>query len=238
VTRLTAPPQPFPSGPTESDAAAGRRRVAEAEGELHHLLDAGIDVLQREGITRLTLQDVLTEAGVGTRAFYRHFESKDQFLVAIWERESLRSEATLGARMRATTSSREAVTAWIDDRLELVFDPRRAARVRVFWREGPYLQHTRPSEFQRVQEPIVRLLRGAIEAGTTDGSFPDASSVLDAETIQVIFLMLAHRRAVGALVTYDQARAHLLRFTWSAFGTGRDRQPDATATTTGPEEAS
>ena len=44
--------------------------------EQQALIDAGLAVLRRNGSEGLTVNDVLAEAELSTRAFYRHFDSK------------------------------------------------------------------------------------------------------------------------------------------------------------------
>ena len=45
--------------------------------EKRALIEAGLVVLRRSGSDGCTVADVLSEAGLSTRAFYRHFASKD-----------------------------------------------------------------------------------------------------------------------------------------------------------------
>jgi AcrR family transcriptional regulator len=65
--------------------------VAAAPTELDErraLIDAGIAVLRRTGSEGCTVADVLEEAGLSTRAFYRHFASKDELVLAIYEHDA------------------------------------------------------------------------------------------------------------------------------------------------------
>ena len=67
---------------------AGRPRRFESEDELRILLDAALVVMERNGYTDAAVADILREADLSTRSFYRHFESKDQLLSALFRREA------------------------------------------------------------------------------------------------------------------------------------------------------
>ncbi|MGA7416454.1 MAG: helix-turn-helix domain-containing protein [Acidimicrobiales bacterium] len=69
-------------------ARAGRPRRFEEADELRLLLDAGLVVMERNGYQDAAVADILAEADLSTRSFYRHFESKDQLLCALYRREA------------------------------------------------------------------------------------------------------------------------------------------------------
>src|SRR5207248_1956283 len=82
-----------------------------------------------------------------TRAFYRHFGSKDELILAIYKRDSLASCAKLRDRMAASKSARAALEVWIDETLALGFAASRARRIRPLAKEGLRLQAQFPREF-------------------------------------------------------------------------------------------
>ena len=73
----------------------GRPRRFEAEDELRILLDAAFVVMERNGYADAAVADILREADLSTRSFYRHFESKDQLLCALFRREAEAAAARL-----------------------------------------------------------------------------------------------------------------------------------------------
>ena len=74
---------------------AGSRLVPELDG----LLAAARDVLAERGYDGLRVEDVLREAGLSTRAFYRHFSGKaDCALAAV--RCRLVNSIALASRVR------------------------------------------------------------------------------------------------------------------------------------------
>ena len=76
------------------------------------------------------------QANLSTRSFYRHFESKDQLLCALYRREAEDAAARLNAKVDASPSPRAALDAWIDEILSLGQHRAKAARVRVLGSPG------------------------------------------------------------------------------------------------------
>src|SRR6201997_4830351 len=77
--------------------------------------------VREQGVRGLNVATVLERAQLSTRAFYRHFESKDQLVAAVF-REVARGETQrLRRKMANAAGPVGAVAAWIDGRLDLVF---------------------------------------------------------------------------------------------------------------------
>ena len=109
----------------------GRPRRFETADELRILLDAALVVMERNGYTDAAVADILREAELSTRSFYRHFESKDQLLCALFRREADAAAARLHAKVEAAANPRQALDAWIDEILSFGHDRLKAARVSV-----------------------------------------------------------------------------------------------------------
>jgi AcrR family transcriptional regulator len=160
----------------------------------------------------MTVADVLTEAGLSTRAFYRHFRSRDELVLAVFEHETRRSLERLTAAVYEAPNARAALDAWIDETLALGFEPARARRTRPLAREGNRLQAEFPKEFAAivasVLDPLVAVLR----------AFPAADPERDARTLHAIAWALVEEKLHGSKLTVAQARAHILRFCLPAIG--------------------
>src|SRR3954452_25587654 len=115
----------------ERAAQEVRDAQARAAAEVRVFVEAGLEVLRRTGAQRLTVAEVLAEAHRSTRAFYRHFASKDELLLAIYEHDARTSVAGLRGEIATASSARDALLVWIDATLHLAFDPPRARRTRV-----------------------------------------------------------------------------------------------------------
>src|SRR5215471_12275276 len=111
------------------------------------LVEAGLAVLRRQGSDGLTVGEVLEGASLSTRAFYRHFDSKDSLILAIYAYDAQRAQERMEKRLAACETPRAALDVWIDETLALAFDAARATRTRPLAREGLRLQGQFPNEF-------------------------------------------------------------------------------------------
>ena len=91
---LAAPPAE-PGGPARAAPALRPAR------ERSLLLDAASAVLGTKGWASVTVADILGEAGLATRSFYRHFASKDELLRSLVRRDAERFAAAVTARVDA-----------------------------------------------------------------------------------------------------------------------------------------
>ncbi|MGQ0823708.1 MAG: TetR/AcrR family transcriptional regulator [Actinomycetota bacterium] len=193
-------------------ARATADQRARAADEVDTLVTAGLHVLARLGADALTVAEVLTEAGLSTRAFYRHFGSKDELLLAVYERDADATRERVRARLDGLPTTRAAIEAWIDETLALGFDPRRARHTRTLAREGLRLQGEFPAEFAAivagVLEPLVEALQHVW------GAHPER----DARTIHAICWELVSEKLAGTDITLADARAHVLRFCGPVLG--------------------
>src|SRR6478752_3077101 len=63
-----------------------------AEQRVQRFLDAAFELIDEKGSTDFTIQEVIDRSGQSLRAFYQHFEGKDELLLALFE-ESVREAA-------------------------------------------------------------------------------------------------------------------------------------------------
>ena len=99
-----------------------RKKLAPDPGVRNALLDAATDVLREEGVRGLAVAQVLDRAQLSTRAFYRHFDSKDALVSAVFLEMARVETRRLKRKMAAAADPTAAVVAWIDGRLDLAFN--------------------------------------------------------------------------------------------------------------------
>jgi AcrR family transcriptional regulator len=160
----------------------GRPRRFESDDELRILLDAALVVMERNGYVDANVAEILRQANLSTRSFYRHFDSKDQLLCALYRREAQTAAARLSAEVDAAGTPRAALEVWIDEILTLGHDRAKAARLKVLTSRGAlradgYAEATREAA-QLLMAPLERILA----AGVADGSFPLADPPAAAQT--------------------------------------------------------
>jgi AcrR family transcriptional regulator len=183
-----------------------------AEHEVSQLIEAAFAVLRREGSVNLTVGDVLAEAGLSTRAFYRHFTSRDELVLAVFDREQERALVRLETDMARATGPQAKLEAWIDTTLALGFDKRRAHRTQVLAVEGVRLQQGFPEQFAQSQRNMTAPLIAVLEDGLNAGVFPTAQPKSDARSLHAIVWNLVERALRGESLTREEARVHALRF--------------------------
>ncbi len=167
-------PTPRTSGaapPMRGSTSGAERRVADGprppdgRSEAEALIRAARHVLERRGGDGFTVHEVLGEAGLGTRAFYRHFSSKEALVLAVFAEGAQRERARLEARMAGARSPTEAVTAWIESRLELAFDDEVADSMRVLSLEAQLAVEQAPEQLEAAFDSMLAPLIRAVGPG-------------------------------------------------------------------------
>ena len=203
-----------------SDEVAERSVVearARATAEVTALMDAGLAVLARDGAA-FTVASVLREADMSTRAFYRHFQSKDELVVAVYERDAEETIVRLAKRVGEAVEPRGAVDVWVDEILALVYDSRRVRRTSPLASESARLQSQFPHVFARILERQLEPLEDALERGRVDGTFPATDPTADARSIHAVTWAVIEQRMLGHRRNRAEARDHILRFCLPALG--------------------
>ena len=96
-------------------AARGDARTA--------LLDAGIDVIRRQGLAATPIDDVCRAAGVTKGAFFHHFSSKEAYAMAVAERwMDVTGQLFADAAYRTLEDPYDRVMAYLDLREQLIGD--------------------------------------------------------------------------------------------------------------------
>lgn len=193
------PDTPTTSATTKSWAAERRVRkpVLGAEEERAIMIAAAYRTLARRGSGAAPVTEIIAESGLSTRSFYRHFKSKDDLLLAMFEAETERASQELSQRMRRASTPREAVETWVRFYLALAYDPRRRRRTLVMDSPDLHRAASYAEAIARTQEQHrVHLVR-ALEAGKAEGSFPRVRPQTDAVVLQDVVTSFVTRRRDG-----------------------------------------
>jgi AcrR family transcriptional regulator len=198
-----------------------------SQAEVDQLLAAAETVLGRRGYEGLRVDDVLAEAGLSTRAFYRHFRGKAELFVALFDREADRAHARMRVKVDAAAGPEAKVRAWIESTLALAYDPRVARRTVVFLVARPVIAREFPEEIEAALRSQRRLLEDAIAAGRDAGCFPGANPATDALAIHHLCSGLMNDQLLGiGTLGHDQALALAAGCALQALASdGRDRRP-------------
>jgi AcrR family transcriptional regulator len=205
--------------------SAGRPRRFEPADELRLLFDAALVVMERNGYADATVAGILAEAGLSTRSFYRHFDSKDHLLCALYRREAEGAAARLVARVSAAAAPLAALDSWIEEVMSLGYDERKAARVAVLSSPGAMRAQGYADETMHAIKLQTAPLQELLAAGLRDGTFPLANPAADAQLVQSVVWSVA---GLSPPRDHVPSRAEAFRavqsFCWRALGVTRPPQ--------------
>jgi AcrR family transcriptional regulator len=181
------------------------------DDERRAILRAAYRLIGRSESGSTSVSEILAEAGLSTRAFYRHFASKDELILAMYRADSERVAAELASSVAAATGPVEAITAWLDHWLAIAFDPRRANRVRVL----ASTEARQAAGFARAQAQSLHaslaVLIELVDAGARAGAFATVTPESDARALQAIVNGLLDSRLRGESTPgWQDARAETL----------------------------
>lgn len=187
--------------------------------EVKTLVEAGERVLRRKGFHGATVSDILEEAGLSSRAFYRHFPSKAELMLALFERDAEQTATRLRERLDRLDSPDDQLVAWIEDVLSLAYAPRRARRTQLFMSHAAALRSLFPSEMEEISAAPFLPLIEILERGKRTGDFPEANPALDARSVFAVTWSLAEARVSGGgPASLEDCRDYILRFCGPALG--------------------
>jgi len=170
--------------------SVGRPRQFDDDVERRLVLDAAYVALRDRG-TDFTVANILTAAGVSTRSFYRHFDSKDALLRAMYLRDGEWAADRLMKRLAGAESPRQAVVWWIDEIFGFTRSPRRAERVSVLGSITMMGVEGTDEVANSGRDILINPLRTAIGAGAADGSFAAVDPAAACELVAALVLQAA-----------------------------------------------
>ncbi|OBG58427.1 MULTISPECIES: hotdog fold thioesterase [unclassified Mycobacterium] len=155
-------------------------------------IKTAVEILGETGRTDLTVQEVVGRSKTSLRAFYQHFSSKDELLLALFDRTIAQSVQA----WRAETEGLDSTAA-----LKLVIDrisqqPESSTQDslnRALTLYNQHLAETRPRDYARVLSPLHRLIRDIVGQGITEGVFNPGLDVAASAAIVMQTVMGAQR---------------------------------------------
>ncbi|MEB4211657.1 TetR/AcrR family transcriptional regulator [Mycobacterium sp. 94-17] len=179
------------------------------------ILTAALTVLRENGIAGLSIGAVLERAALGTRAFYRHFESKDELLAALLLETARVEERRLRRRMAAAATEADAVAAWIDGRLDLAFDDDVKSDLRRLSMEA---QSQSPALVQPAYAEMLKPLSEALRRGLQSGVFRRIDPTTEAQFINGTVWAGINRHWATGDCDRDELRERTVRFCLRGLG--------------------
>ena len=210
--------------PADANRAARARRrdkLGPDPAVRREILLAASTALRAHGVRGLSIAAVLDRAGLSTRAFYRHFASKDELVAAVFLDAARIEKRRLGRRMAAATTEVEAVAAWIDGRLDLAFDVNIASDLRRLSLEAQSQTFASPGLIQPAYAEMLAPLIESLQRGLRSGVFRDVEPVTGAQFIHGVVWAGIDRQWTAGDCERDELRQHILHFVLRGLGVQR-----------------
>ena len=182
------------------------------------ILATASTILREQGIRGLSIAAVLEQANLSTRAFYRHFGSKDELVAAIFLETARVEKRRLRRRMAAATTEIDAVAAWIDGRLDLAFDDSVRSDLRRLSLEAQTQTFASPGLVQPAYAEMLKPLSEALQRGLRRVVFHHIDPVTDAQFIHGVVWAGIDRQWTTGDCDRDDLRQRILRFCLRGLG--------------------
>ena len=162
-------------------------RTIDRLSERQHIIDAAYRCLDRNSESSASITEILDEAGLGTRAFYRNFSTKHDLLLEMFRRDREAVQAQLREVVARAETPVEALRSWMTHLFELVSNPRKRKRVAIFYSE----ELRRTPGYARELEIVMAADQASIAAilyrGKAEGIFAACTPEADARSIRAAF---------------------------------------------------
>ncbi|QLL05435.1 TetR/AcrR family transcriptional regulator [Mycobacterium vicinigordonae] len=204
--------------PPECPRTRRREKLAPDPDVRRQIVSAASEALREDGVRGLSIAAVLNRAGLGTRAFYRHFASKDELVAAVFLEASRVEKRRLRRRMAAAANDIEAVVAWIDGRLDLAFDADVGSDLRRLSMEAQSQTLASPDLVHPAYAEMLEPLTEALRHGLASGAFLHIDPVTDAQFIHGVVWAGIDQHWTTGQDDRQEVRHSVLRFCLSALG--------------------
>jgi AcrR family transcriptional regulator len=182
------------------------------------IVAAATQLIRDDGVRSLGVAQVLDRAGLGTRAFYRHFRSKDELVAAVFFDMARVEARRLRKRMVAKSDPVDAVVAWIDGRLDLAFTSEVTSELRQMSLEAQSQMFAAPELIGAAYGELLAPLVEQLERGNELGSFTDVDAAAYAISIQGALWASTERQWATGDHDRRDVRRHVLRFCLRGLG--------------------
>ena len=191
-----------------AQAATRRRDKLAPDPDVRRTIVAAASKSVREqGVRGLSIAAVLDRAQLSTRAFYRHFGSKDELVATVFLEMARVEMRRLRRKMAHAGTPVEAVAAWIDGRLDLAFDDNIKSDLRRLSMEAQSQMFASPELIQPAYAQMLEPLIEQLQRGLDDGTFQGIDPPSDAQSIQgVVWACTERHWATGGCERNDIRR--------------------------------
>jgi AcrR family transcriptional regulator len=186
------------------------------------IIDAAYGCLSEPHSGPIPVAAILDRAGLSTRAFYRHFASKDELFLAMLRQEAESLADRLDRILDQPGDPVDQLRAWVDLMFDLACDPQLRTHLTVIDSDEVRAAKGYREMRERLHADRERSLVRVLERGRDDGSLPLAQPQQDAVAISAVVSRELTTCASGSAEDLQRARARVLDFSLRALGAYRD----------------
>lgn len=187
---------------------ANGSQLAKFGSERELLLRAARSVLQRGEWWGFKVDSVLRQARLSTRSFYRHFDSKNDLLLALMELELGSGIAHINRAIEAAHTPSAQIRAFVVAGIDMAYRERFVKPSCLFALNWRGIMRDYPAAVSEWTERMIAPLRAAIQRGIYDGSVTSSDAAADAFAIfHLVYSVTADQAAQGG----STPREHLER---------------------------
>lgn len=189
------------------------------DDDRHRIIEAAYRCLSEPHQGPIRMSVILRTAGVSSRAFYRHFRSKDDLLLALLRQGADDITARVDrVAAQAVGSPADQLAAWIGEVFDLMADPRQQMRMSVIDSEEVRAAQGYRELREQSHAGRERSLTEILGRGRADGSFPLADPDHDAVAISALVSRIMTSVTPDDPQAVKQAQSQLLDFALRAVG--------------------
>ena len=188
-------------------------REAEYSDEVQRLLDAGLAVMARSGTSASPrVADIVSEAQVSNDAFYRHFSSKEDLVLAVAEAGAERLVSYVSHQMSKQSDPRRQITTWVNCIMQQAADPSIAEPTRaVLWNAASVSDRSRADKNDAYADLAEILIEPLTKCGSNDPR-------RDADAITATVFTLLQRFLRDRIEPSQEDINHLIGYCLAAIG--------------------
>jgi AcrR family transcriptional regulator len=181
------------------------------------IVHAALELSHEGDTTSFTVQEVIDRADVSLQTFYRHFQGKDDLMLAVIEEEVASGAETYRARAMRLTDPTDRVEAVVKG----PFGRSERRHTRSIPREHLRLLEIRAPDVWAADAPYRNLLTEMIRTAQAAGRFEGVDADEEADMITTLVLSRYHNLVLGAESrSFPREAAHIWAFCFAALSRG------------------
>lgn len=193
-------------------------RFAESAETVRRILDVAVRLMVRDAELEPNMRELLAEARISTRAFYRHFPNRSALISTVVEDIYNEMLDHLQGRIAHVENPVQQLAEWVRGVVSYAEVPESVARGRALVLHQARLSRDFADVYIDAGRRLVRQLGGILERGVEAGCFTVADLRSDARLITTLTLAAMQRHVLLSIPPQPQDTDKLIGFILRALG--------------------